>query len=461
VRQDPAELDEVIGEGLRLANDPESRGWLLALKAAAGLRRSGWAARDPIAIDERLDAAATALEGAERSGDANLAGIILHVKGYLQHDAGRHDEAIATIRRLGELAGRIESRYLSGLSSMWTSLALADLAGDYAGALVHARNSLEIGRTRTPHERLHGTATVMWCAYHLGDWATVRELLDEHLAALTLMTPACCPYVRAGPMVGALALAHGGDVDRAREVTDGMEPDLAQPGLPEALRARVLVAIGRPAEGERLARTMVDGGRRASVEENDHETHALIEALLAQDDWAALDGLLPAARQRARALRILGPVCDRAEAMALVAHGSHERAVPLLRRAADWFASSRVPFELARTMTLLAPLVPDGDRVLAEAIQTAESLLGPRSVDVSSAPQPPAPDELSPREREILALVADGRENSDIAAELVLSQRTVERHVSNIYLKLGLEGRTARAAAVAWAHRHGVHAARH
>jgi DNA-binding NarL/FixJ family response regulator len=120
-----------------------------------------------------------------------------------------------------------------------------------------------------------------------------------------------------------------------------------------------------------------------------------------------------------------------------------------------------MPFEVARTMTLLAPLVPDGDRVMAEAMETAESLLGLPPSDVAASPQPPAPDGLSPREREILALVADGRENSDIAAELVLSQRTVERHVSNIYLKLGLEGRAARAAAVAWAHRHGVDAARH
>ena len=271
---------------------------------------------------------------------------------------------------------------------MWTSLAFADLAGDYAGALVHARRSLEIGRTRTPHEHLHGTTAVMWCAYHLGDWATVRELLDEHLATLAPMEPACCPYLRAGPMVGALALAHGGDLDRAREVADRIEPDLAQPGLPESLLARVLVATGQPAEGERLARSMVDGGRRPSLEENDHETHALIEALLAQEDWGALRQLLPAARRRARALSILGPVCDRAEAMALVADGAPERAVPLLRRSADRFARSRVPFELARTMTLLAPLVPDGDRVLAEAIETAEPLLGARLDEVSATARP-------------------------------------------------------------------------
>ncbi len=56
---------------------------------------------------------------------------------------------------------------------------------------------------------------------------------------------------------------------------------------------------------------------------------------------------------------------------------------------------------------------------------------------------------LSPRELDILGLAAEGRDNDAIAAELVLSVRTVERHLQNVYAKLGLQGRTARTAAVA------------
>jgi pimeloyl-ACP methyl ester carboxylesterase/DNA-binding CsgD family transcriptional regulator len=56
---------------------------------------------------------------------------------------------------------------------------------------------------------------------------------------------------------------------------------------------------------------------------------------------------------------------------------------------------------------------------------------------------------LSPRELDILGLAAEGRDNDAIATELVLSIRTVERHLQNAYAKLGLQGRTARTAAVA------------
>lgn len=57
--------------------------------------------------------------------------------------------------------------------------------------------------------------------------------------------------------------------------------------------------------------------------------------------------------------------------------------------------------------------------------------------------------ELTAREREILYLAADGHDNAEIAGRLVLSVRTVERHLSNAYVKLGVTGKAARTAAVA------------
>ncbi|MDQ4114276.1 MAG: LuxR C-terminal-related transcriptional regulator, partial [Actinomycetota bacterium] len=57
------------------------------------------------------------------------------------------------------------------------------------------------------------------------------------------------------------------------------------------------------------------------------------------------------------------------------------------------------------------------------------------------------------REAEVLRLVASGRSNAQIAADLVLSEKTVARHLSNIFTKLDVPSRTA---ATAFAFEHGV-----
>ncbi len=69
-----------------------------------------------------------------------------------------------------------------------------------------------------------------------------------------------------------------------------------------------------------------------------------------------------------------------------------------------------------------------------------------------TSPEPAAlPDKLTPREVEVLVLIAHGRSNKEIGRELVLSVRTVERHLANVYLKTGLHSH-AQAASYAFAH---------
>jgi len=69
---------------------------------------------------------------------------------------------------------------------------------------------------------------------------------------------------------------------------------------------------------------------------------------------------------------------------------------------------------------------------------------------------PTSPEGLTPREVEVLRLVAAGKSNGEIATALVVSIRTAERHLSNIYTKLGTGGTVARATATAYAHTHGL-----
>jgi DNA-binding CsgD family transcriptional regulator len=78
-------------------------------------------------------------------------------------------------------------------------------------------------------------------------------------------------------------------------------------------------------------------------------------------------------------------------------------------------------------------------------VREVESFLAPdRSAIAVKGPT----TALSEREREVLSLAARGLTNDEIAASLHLSVRTVERHLQNAYTRLGVSGRTARAAAV-------------
>jgi DNA-binding NarL/FixJ family response regulator len=66
---------------------------------------------------------------------------------------------------------------------------------------------------------------------------------------------------------------------------------------------------------------------------------------------------------------------------------------------------------------------------------------------------PAIPGGLTDREAEVLVCLAAGRTNAEIADELVISRKTVARHLSNVFTKLGVSTRTA---AGAWAHQHGL-----
>ena len=141
--------------------------------------------------------------------------------------------------------------------------------------------------------------------------------------------------------------------------------------------------------------------------------------------------------------------------------GDAKAALLPLRRAWQIWQELKVPYEIARVRVLLGLAC----RALGDDDTAALELEAARGVfaQLGAAPdlarvgslsgRVPSTDAhgLTPRELQVLRLVAAGETNKAIAAELVLSEKTVDRHVSNIFTKLGV---TSRAAATAYAYVH-------
>ena len=117
-----------------------------------------------------------------------------------------------------------------------------------------------------------------------------------------------------------------------------------------------------------------------------------------------------------------------------------------------------VPYEEGRRLAALLPdarfvTLESDNHVLQEGEPAWEAFLSEVRAFLGSEeqarPEPADLAELSDREREVLALVAAGMSNEEIGERLFLSTRTVERHLSNVYAKLRLSGKSARAAAAA------------
>ena len=132
----------------------------------------------------------------------------------------------------------------------------------------------------------------------------------------------------------------------------------------------------------------------------------------------------------------------RIEQPALVLHARHDGAVPYEegRRLASLLPDARF-VTLDSDNHILQEGEPAWDAFLAEV----RAFLGVGKLAASADLS-----ELSRREHEVLELVAAGLSNEEIAERLFLSTRTVERHLSNIYSKLRLSGKAARAAAAAY-----------
>jgi RNA polymerase sigma factor (sigma-70 family) len=151
---------------------------------------------------------------------------------------------------------------------------------------------------------------------------------------------------------------------------------------------------------------------------------------------------------------------DLADGVLAAARGDHDRARPLLEDAVDRFERSGAPLETAQARTALAASLAAlgrADAAEREATAALDRLLelgadldARRARELVAATERghgrSALPELTPREAEVLRLVAGGLTNAQIAERLVISEHTVHRHVTNLLRKLGLPSRAAAAA---------------
>ncbi len=143
----------------------------------------------------------------------------------------------------------------------------------------------------------------------------------------------------------------------------------------------------------------------------------------------------------ARAQLDVSDVARRVSTPTLVLHARDDGSVPFEegRRLASLIPNARLV-----TLESANHILQESEPAWAKFLSEVRAFLG------TDEPQPATELEgLSEREREVLELVADGLSNEEIAERLVLSVRTVERHLSNIYAKLRVSGKAARAAAAA------------
>ncbi len=153
------------------------------------------------------------------------------------------------------------------------------------------------------------------------------------------------------------------------------------------------------------------------------------------------------------------------------ARNNYEQAKQYLEDAVDIYDKIKLPFESSRTRLILSGVLTRLNRFaqaegeLNSAIITFKELGAEKDFEKAryllknlynekAAERGSNEYEFTGRELEVLKLIAEGKNNEEIAGKLFLSIRTIEKHITNIYSKMGISGKSARAFAASYAIRH-------
>lgn len=444
-----ARARRVLDEGAR---DCAALGYLMLPDALASLGRG-----DDTAAYEGFGRAA---EVGARFGDTDLVALARHGQGRALIRLGRVAEGVAL---LDEAMVAVTVGELSPM-----------VAGDiYCSVLSACHEIFDLRRAQE-----WTAALSRWCEAqpdlvpYRGQCLVRRaELLQLHGAWPDAMQDAqrACERLSdtAGPAVAGAAFYQQGELHRLLGDYDAAAAAYAlvaergrspQPGLAQLRLAQGEVAAAKSG----ISRALDEAAdQRARLRLLSPYVEIMLEAgdvsaaRAAADELSAIAGALDAPYLRAAAAECAGAV--------LLAEGDPGAAVAHLRRALAAWDEVGAPYEVGRAHGLIARACraladTDGaDAALTAARRLFERLGATPALRLltgrSRRPTADASSRLTAREVEVLRLIATGRTNRAIAAALRISEKTVARHVSNIFTKLGV---SSRAAATAYAYQHEV-----
>ena len=419
----------------------------------------------------------TAVEGGLEGGDLEAVAVAAREVHRVGHEHG--DPNLIAAGVLGEGRALVKlgdvPRGMRRLDEAMVAVVAGDLAPEWAGNvychLMAACHELaDVGRARewtdaTSRWLSRLPAAVLFtgiCRVHrsqvlqaAGDWQRAEaeavrvceDLADIHVASVAEAHYQIGELRRLRGDVAAAEAAYARARALGRDPQPGMallcladgRVDAAHASIQAALHA---VAVDRLARA-RLCAAQVDIGLAAGDVGTARRACAELEDAAATYGTSGLE---------AAALHARGAV--------VLAEGRPQEALPALRAACRRWNDVQAPYEVARACTLLGRAYEAlGDHAAARAeLSSARSTferLG-ATVDTRAVTgllgERPLPAGLTAREVEVLALVAEGRTNREVAGALVLSEKTVGRHLSNIFAKLGVSSRTE-ASAFAFEHR--------
>jgi ATP/maltotriose-dependent transcriptional regulator MalT len=442
----------------------------------------GWLARCSRIVDEV-------------GGETVERGYVLHAALLQKIFTGQHDGVLELAERVTAHGRRYDDADLlaGGLNAQGRMLLYGGRVQEGLALLDEAMAEVSSGRV-SPVFAGHVYCSLIDACQELGDWGRVagwtRELTRwiDHQPELVLFTGQCAVhrgqlmrvagaydealeefaaaverYQRVGtPVAAGLALAERGAVLRIRGELDAAESAYEgaialgadpQPGL-----ALLWLARGRTAAAAGAVRRLLAEPR--SPVHRSQVLPAAVEVLVAAGSVEEAAGLAEELGGLADAFGCPALMGAAGYAVALVglAAGDAAGALASARTGVARWQPLEARYDVARGRVLVGrALLALGDlhsgRAELEAAGRELQALGarPDARAVAALLHPSLPAGLSAREVEVLRLVASGRSNPQIAAQLVLSEKTVARHLSNIFAKLDVSSRTA-AAAFAYEH---------